>query len=60
MQVQYNIPKSSYSWALQYEDGSIYPYLCITRKEARDIRLELNETFGESPKVIKVQIQVLN
>lgn len=47
------------AWALKFNDGVDITNIFRTRKEARELSKELEEDFGDTSKVVKVQIQVL-
>lgn len=47
------------AWALKFSEGLSVQNIFRTRKEAREISKELEEDFGDTSKVVKVQIQVL-
>lgn len=48
------------AWVLKFNEGLSVQNIFRTRKEAREMSKELEEDFGDTSKVVKVQIQVLN
>lgn len=56
---QMKTQESIQAWALKFNEGLSVQNIFRTRKEAREMSKELEEDFGDTSKVVKVQIQVL-